>query len=257
MNLVEYSSKGHLVILTMRRGEKKNALNEELMDDLRDAWVRFKTDDDAWVAIITGEGDVFSAGADKTFIERSLEGEEFWNKFLILTSRDPFMSGKLGKPTISAINGACFGGGLSLAFSADFRIADETAVFRMPETDISGLIIDWHSGVPLPIMAQLNIGIPLTAKRAYEVGLLNELAPKGKALDAAVAFANILLSKPPLAVRKNLDVVRMLYEKADPMEHYMLLDYCSQLGNMLSGTEDWSEAVKAFVNKTVPDYKGR
>jgi enoyl-CoA hydratase/carnithine racemase len=257
MNLVEYAFEDHLVILTMKRGDKKNALNVELLEDLRDAWTRFKADENAWIAILTGEGNVFCAGADKSFIAQSLDGEDFWNKFLALTSQDPFLSRTVGKPTISAINGPCFGGGVSLALSSDFRIANEEAVFRMPESDFSGVIIDWHSGVPMPIMAQLNAGIPVTAKRAYEVGLLNEIVSADQVLDRAVALARTLLARPPLAIRKNLDIVRTLYAKTDPMEHYTLLDYCTQVGNMLAKTEDWQEAMNAFLYKASPAYKGK
>ena len=257
MKLLEYKYDKHLVTLTLCRGEKKNALNEDLLKALNEAWTKFLADDDAWAAIITGEGNIFCAGADKSFIERSYKDPDIWNKFNAITSDDPFLSRRVGKPTISAINGSCFGGGVSLALTADFRIADEEAVFRMPEPDFGALIIDWHGGVPLPVMAALNSGLPLTARRAYEVGLLNDIVPNNKVLDTAVAFAESLLSKPPLALRKNLELTRLLYEKTDPMDHIALHDYCTQLGVKLSKTDDWDEAMNAFLNKTSPNYKGR
>jgi len=257
MTLIDYKCEKHLATITMRRGEKRNALNEEMLTCLNEAWTRFMSDDDAWVAIITGEGDIFCAGADRSFVERSLDEPDIWNRFNTLTSIDPYLSRRVGKPTISAINGSCFGGGVSLALSADFRIADEEAVFRMPETDFGALIIDWHTGVPLPVLAALNIGLPVTAKRAYEVGLLNEIVHKDRVMDEAAAFAESLLSKPPLSLRKNLEVTRMLYAKTDPMEHIALHDYCTQLGVRLSKTEDSKEAMNAYLNKKPPNYQGK
>ncbi|MDR1028879.1 MAG: enoyl-CoA hydratase/isomerase family protein [Clostridiales Family XIII bacterium] len=257
MSLVELTVKDHLALLMMRRAEKKNALNEALLTDLREAWERVRQDDDAWIAIIGGEGDVFCAGADKNFIARSAEGEDFWNRFLEMTQRDPYMTGTVGKPTISAINGSCFGGGVSLALAADFRVVSETAIFRMPEPDMGGLIIDWQGGVPSPILAQLNIGLPLTARRAYETGLVNEICPRENVMDVATDIAQQLLRKPPLAIRKNISMIRMLYAKLAPMDRYSLLDYCTQVGNMLAQTEDWKEAMAFFMERKPPSYQAK
>ena len=256
MGLVDYRAENHIVVLTMKRGDKKNALNEELLADLRNAWIRFRDDDDAWIGIITGEGNVFSAGADKSFIERFLQGEDFWNDYLKIISQDPYISGSLDKPTISAINGSAYGGGFHLAISADFRICEEEAVFRMPETDLGGTIVLWE-GLPYPIAAEMMTGCPITAKRAYEVGMLNRLVPAGKTLDEAMEWAERLLKAPPLAIRRNLGIVRELYKKAAPMGRAALLDYCTQVGNTLAATEDSKAAIDAFINKKTPVYRAK
>jgi len=257
MALVDYKLDGHLAVITMKRSEKKNALNEDMLKDLAEVWTRFKNDDDAWVAVFTGEGNIFCAGADTSYIATAAEGEDFWNEFLNYTQKIPYMTGTVGKPTISAINGSCFGGGVSLALSADFRIMAEDAILRMPEPDMGAIIIQWETGVPAPILKQLNVGLPLTAERAYQVGMLNGICPADKVLDTAIEWGRKLLTKPPLAIRKNVQISRTLFTKTEPMDGYSLLDYCTQVGNMLAGTEDGAEAMKAFLEKKTPEYKAK
>jgi len=255
--MVDYKLEEHLAIITMQRPEKKNALNEDMLNDLNAVWTRFKNDEDAWIAIFSGAGNVFCSGADKSYIARSTEGEDFWNGFLNLTQKIPYMTGTVGKPTISAINGSCFGGGVGLALSADFRIMAEGSILRMPEPDFGGVLLQWETGVPAPILKQLNVGIPLTAERAFQVGLLNEICPAENVLDTAIEWGRKLLMKPPLAIRKVIQVSRMLFSQSNPMDAYSLLDYCTQLGNMLAKTEDGAEAMQAFLEKKVPNYKAK
>jgi enoyl-CoA hydratase/carnithine racemase len=231
-------------------------LNEELFADLRAAWTQFKADDNAWIAIITGDGDVFSAGADMSFIRKSLEGGDFWNWYFDNMWQDPYLNGSLGKPVISAINGSAFGGGLDVALMADIRVAVDDAVFRMPEVDFGGCVILWEN-IPPAISAEINTGCPISAKRAYEVGMINKLVPRGQALAEATRIAEYILTKPPLAIRKNIQINRYLYSSDAPMSRYMLIDYCTQSGNKLKNTEDFQISVESFLNKAPAVFKGK
>ncbi|MDR2087875.1 MAG: enoyl-CoA hydratase/isomerase family protein [Clostridiales Family XIII bacterium] len=257
MRLAEYALReGHLAIITMKRSDKKNALNEDLFADLNAAWTEFKNDEEAWIGIITGEGDVFSAGADMSMIKKSMEGGDFWNWYFDNMWTDPFLNGSVGKPTIAAINGSAFGGGFDLALQADFRISVEDAVFRMPEADFGGVVVMWEN-VPHAISMEINCGCPLTAKRLYELGIFNRIVPKGEALNEAIKLAEYLLTKPPLAIRKNTQIVKYLYDAQAPMSRYALTDYCTQSGNKLKNTEDFQIAVQAFLRKSPAQFKAK
>jgi enoyl-CoA hydratase/carnithine racemase len=236
--------------------EKRNALSEQMLLALADTWERFNADDDAWVAILTGEGKVFCSGADMSFFKQTLEGEEFNNKFLGLVNKNPFMTGKVMKPTIAALNGAAIGGGVELALRADFRISVDDAIMLMPESELGNVLLLWE-GLPYAVAKEMVCGFPLSAKRSYELGLFNRIVPCGQALEAAIEFAGELLRKPPLTIRKNIQLMNELKNMDAPMPRQTLLDYCAQLSNTLSATEDSKTAMAAFIQKTKPVYYGK
>lgn len=255
---VKYEMKDHLAIITMSRSEKMNALNKEMLDELRYAWIRFESEDDAWIAILTGEGRAFCAGADTSLFNGwvSGEGENFLKFYLRQIKQDPFFMNEISKPTICAINGLAFGGGFDLALRGDFRIADSESVFRLPEPDLCGVLVIWD-GLPHAVAMEVVSGLPITAQRAYEIGMVNKVMPKGQALAGAIEMAKILLKKPPLAVRKNIQILNDLKRMDAPISRRLLLDCSYDAGLNLSQTDDWREAMAALINKKPPVYIGR
>src|SRR4051795_9603653 len=173
---VLYELDGHVATITYNRPEVMNAINGELRADLNDAFARFRDEEDAWVAIVTGAGRAFCVGADLKD-GRGAVGEfagTFWEK----PTTNSFKSGwELFKPVIAAVNGYCLGYGLTLVTWCDFVIPSERAEFGYPEVQLGvpaivGSIrlpqrLDWHDAMEL-----LLIGDTIDASRARDIGLV-------------------------------------------------------------------------------------
>lgn len=253
---VQYSCENHIATILMKRPEKKNALSREMLDQLHHAWVQYEQDDNAWIAVISGEGDIFSAGADKSFFNEWVhEGKEFLTEFYGRLIDDPYMGSRLTKPTIAAMNGPALGAGVHLFLCADFRVAEEDSFFRLPEADLGGVLVLWDA-MPRPIAAELVCGLPISYARAYELGIINRIVPKGEALDEAYALARQLLKKPPRAVHKNIQILKELKDFDDPMPKNELLRYSARAGLSVSVGHDWEEAIAALLEKKKPNFTG-
>ena len=137
MSLVTYELRDHIATITLNRPEARNAINGALRDELNAAWERFRDDEDAWVGILTANGNVFCAGGDLKDGKGSVGtfAGTFWEKPTI----NSFESGmELFKPTIAAVNGPCVGYGLTGVLFCDFVIASTDAVFSVPGGDDRG-----------------------------------------------------------------------------------------------------------------------
>ncbi len=184
MPAVLYEKRDHTVIVTLNRPEAMNAINDEVRKGFHDAMVRFRDDDDARTAIVTGAGDKsFSAGADlKEMSAKHVEGGDpisFWETTPAVLMRQI----ELWKPVIAAVNGFCLAGGLELALACDIRIASENASFAL--TEVTRGIIPGNGGtqilprtVPLGRALQmLFTGERIDAREAYRIGLVNRVVP--------------------------------------------------------------------------------
>ena len=180
-NTVHYKKDRHVVTITYCRPVRRNAINSRMRQELNAAWMRFRDDEDAWVAILTGSGKAFCAGADiKEGGAAGTFAGTFWEKPTI----NSFESGlELFKPTIAAVNGPCLGYGLTAVSFCDFVIASDRATFGFPEVrlglpTIVGAIrmperINWADAMEL-----LLIGEAVDAARAREMGLVHCLPDK-------------------------------------------------------------------------------
>ena len=206
---VQYARQDHLATLTLHRPEKLNAIDAPMQAALAAAWQRFEADDEAWVAILTGSGRAFCAGADRSWFQRIAAGEDGLGEFLAGVNRDPYWSGRISKPTLVAVEGFALGAGLDLVLRADLRVAADNARFQLPEVDLGGVIVLWDN-LPYALTAELLARLPLDARRAHAAGMINRLAPPGEALVAAHALAAELLAKPRDALRAALGLLREL-----------------------------------------------
>ena len=256
MSLVEYKKKNRLVTITMNRPDKLNALNPEMLTALSESWIRYRDDEEAWLAIFTGAGKAFSAGADKSWFEKSLEGQDSLGIFLSSINKDPYWSGTLDKPTIVAVNGYAIGAGLDLVLRADLRVAAETARFQQPEVERGNIVI-FFDNLPCAIAAEIISGFVLTAQRAYEVGMVNKVVPDDRLMDAAMEMAEELLSRPPLALYHALKILRDMKNAATLVPRHLINHYTTELSKGLTKTEDYKEAVAAFLEKKKPAFKKR
>src|SRR5437773_3425912 len=202
---VLYNLDGHVATITYNRPDALNAINGEMRWGLNDAFSRFRDDEEAWVAIVTGAGRAFSAGGDLRDGAGSI-GEfagTFWEKPTI----NSFESGwEIFKPVIAAVNGYCLGYGLTLVTWCDFVIASDRAEFGFPEVRIGVPTIVGAIRLPQRINWQYAMELLLTgeridAARAKEIGLAGWVVAHDTLMDEARALAHRLLQGAPLAAR--------------------------------------------------------
>src|ERR1700759_3186617 len=173
---VLYDLDGHVATITYNRPEAMNAVNRQVRDDLNAAFARFRDEEEAWVAIVTGAGRAFCAGADVKDGEGATGtfAGTFWEK----PTLNSFESGwEIYKPVIAAVNGHCLGYGLTLVSWCDFVLVSERATFGFPEVKLGVPAIVGAIRLPQRInwqdaMERLLLGDPVDAVRAAEMGLV-------------------------------------------------------------------------------------
>ena len=207
---VRYELDDHVVTITYNRPDALNAVNGDMRRGLNDAFSRFRDDEDAWVAIVTGAGRAFCAGGDLRDGAGSI-GEfagTFWEKPTI----NSFESGwEIFKPVIAAVNGYCLGYGLTLVTWCDFVIASERAEFGFPEVLLGAPAIVGAIRLPERINWQYAMELLLTgdridAARAKEIGLAGWVVPHDQLMDEARQLAARLVRGAPLAQRAMKEV---------------------------------------------------
>lgn len=252
MSVVELEKEGHLAIIRLNRPGKKNALNAEVMNGLKDCWNAFMDDEDAWLAILTSNGTDFSVGADFSFLETIEGNKSGLDSWLDIKKQDPLSCGEVDKPTIAAINGYCLGAGLVIALNTDLRVCAQSAKLQVAEL-VLGFPLLLLDNLPHAITAELNCGTMLSGQRAYEIGLVNRVVPDDQLMSAAVELANELLSRPPLGVYHGLKMVR----EQRNSKYRLPSDRLLQLQKQLQKTEDCREALAALKEKRKPLFKRR
>ncbi len=242
-----------IAIITINRPDQRNCLSDEVRAGLFAAWARFENDDAARIAILTGAGDkAFCAGGDlKEMVETGLK----------VPPRDMFPVGhetvQLSKPTIAAVNGVAFAGGWMIAQGCDLCVASSNAKFAITEVKV-GRGSPWAAPlihmIPQRIFMEIVLtGKPITASRAYEIGLVNRLAEPGEALDTALALAREVLEGAPLSVAAARATVMLSTE----MGRAAALDAAWAAHETAYNSEDAQEGPRAFAEKRSPQWKGR
>lgn len=252
---VTYAVDGGIATITLDRPEAHNALTVHMVRRFAEASAAAQADDGVRVVIVTGAGDrTFCAGGDLgELIPRLTAGE------LDILTPDPtkrFLS-DVDKPVVAAVNGLCLAGGLELLLGTDLRVASADAIFGLPEVRW-GLVPGGGSHVRLPqqvpwafAMQLLLTGDHVDARRAYEVGLVNEVVAPGEVLFRAREIAGGIARNGPLAVRAAKEIaVRALAN-----EPRFALEYA--LNARVVASEDAREGPRAFIEKRDPIYQGR
>jgi enoyl-CoA hydratase len=251
---VRFERVDNVAVITLDRPAKHNAYTPTMFHQLMDAFREFNDDPDLRVAILTGAGDkAFCAGADLSKTVAALtEGAP--RHFPDITKR--FFS-DIYKPIIAAVNGLCIAGGTEMLQGTDIRLAVPTATFGLGEVRW-GITPGGGSHVRLPrqipwavAMEILLTGRPITAQRAYEVGLINRIVERESLMDEALALAAQIAENAPLAVKaaKEIAVRGMQLEVPFELEYY--------ISDRVLRTEDAKEGPRAFAEKRKPVYKGR
>jgi len=259
MPAVIYEKRERIAYLTLNRPESLNAFNREMHQQLREAWLDFRADDDVWVAVVTGAGDrAFSAGADvKELGERQQERvrRSFWETWF---GQDLQSGLEVWKPTIAAVNGYCLGEGLTLILSCDFRLASERATFGFPEVNLGIPTIVGAVRAPRVVglgnaLELLLIGDRVDASRAYQMGLLNRVVPHEALASEAEALAQRLCRNGPLAVRCTKEVA---YRSLNlPFADAVRMG--EGLRRLALQSEDAREGPRAFREKRDPQFRGQ
>lgn len=259
----------HIALITLDRPEAKNACDLEHFHQLAQAWKRFDTDDEAWVAIFTGVDRCFMSGADlKTYVpeitalaKELKDGTATSVKGYSLTDgTDAVLRGtKIYKPIIAAINGPCVAGGMEMLGGVDIRIASENATFGVLEP-ARGLFVGGGTTVRLPrqipfahAMEFLLCADLIDAPKAYEMGLLNAVVAEDVLLDTAFDYAARITRNAPLAIQATK---RSVLEglKLDMREAYRNE---ARISREVFATEDAKEGPRAFAEKRAPRWSGR
>lgn len=206
MRFVQFEINGPVCTITMNRPDKRNAVHRPMAEELRDAFLRFERDEALRVAVLTGSGGHFCAGADLAAVadpglSNELDFEGGGSGPMGPTRLE------LNKPLIAAISGYAVAGGLELALMADLRVADESSVFGVFCRRWGVPLIDGGT-VRLPRMVGMGraldmilTGRPVKAEEALSMGLANRLVPAGQALEAARALAQQLATFPQQCMR--------------------------------------------------------
>ncbi|TMA96375.1 MAG: carnitinyl-CoA dehydratase [Deltaproteobacteria bacterium] len=278
---IHYEKDGHIVTITIDRPEQRNSLDLEHFGQLADSWVRFRDDAGAYVAILTGVGDVYCVGADlKRFIpivteradrlgagesRETVEGSRYTMAHsLVAVLRDgaTLPDGtefKLYKPVVAAINGICAAGGLEMMWNTDLRVCADTAWFQLAEprrglfpgggsTVHSVRQLSWCNAMEVLLLADR-----ISAERAYEMGLVNRVVPRAEVLREARRLADTICLNGPLAVRA-------CKQSAKESTFLPLKDALVNEMNFSGGvfmSEDAKEGILAFKEKRPPVWKGR
>jgi len=258
---------GHVLTITLNRPEKRNAFNAEVLCRLCDAWDLLDNDDELRVAVLTGAGGNFSAGADlDRLVGAMLSGKPTENEFEERIKNDFTLIFKgflkdhhLRKPLVAAVEGYCYAGGMEILMSCDLRVAGESAQIALSEVQrglfpMAGTSVRLPRQIPYTLaMEVMLLGDPLTAQRAYEIGLIGHVVPDGQAVVRARELADRLAANGPLAVVG----IKQSVLASDSLPEAEAFQRESEIGMGVMASEDAREGPKAFLEKRTPDFKGR
>lgn len=244
MGTVLYETRGDVAVITLNRPEKLNALSKELGAELAEAWQRFQ-DGPERVAVLTAAGDrAFSVGADLQ------DPPEIW----------PFAPGvgvHVDKPVVAAVGGICVGGAFILVQFCDLCVMADDATFVYPEAKVGlsgGLIASVAARVPHKVaMEFMMLGEPMTAQRAYEVGMVNRVVPRGELMDAAMAYAEQLAGLAPMVLTTLKRHVAEVLPKGPSEKAGLARRDLEAIRN----SEDCAEGAAAFAEKRPPRFSGK
>ncbi|MCP5026527.1 MAG: enoyl-CoA hydratase [Actinomycetia bacterium] len=247
-DVVLYESIDRIATITINRPEKMNALSEQVVIELRSAFDRLEDSDDR-VAVLTAAGEkAFSVGADLT--DPPVD-PDLWEGV-------PNIGRDLDKPVIAAVAGYCVGGAYVLVQHCDLAVAADNADFFYPEAQIGfcgGLIAGAAARIPAKIAMEFMLtGIHFDAQRAYEVGMVNKVAPVGEHVAAAMEYATILRDSSPGVISTLKRFVRDTVTPRGPSEQQAIArrDLLA-----IRRSEDQEEGRRAFSEKRKPVFTGR
>jgi 2-(1,2-epoxy-1,2-dihydrophenyl)acetyl-CoA isomerase len=252
---------GHIAVLTLNRPEKMNALSAEMRESLPRALQEIQVDDSVRVLILTGAGRGFCSGADVAVQAARAAGqgaETSRQALLQLVGSIVLGFEKVNKPIIAAVNGIAAGVGLTMTLACDIRIASANARFAAIWVK-RGLIADGGATLLLPLIVGMEKALELSftgdiidAREAERIRLVSRVVPPEELMIRAKELAQKIAAGPPISVEL---VKRVIWERIrNQLREQLLLESYAQ--NLCRTTQDQKEAVKAFMEKREPVFKG-
>jgi enoyl-CoA hydratase len=259
-DIVQYAKRERIGVITLNRPEARNAVNGDVAEALEAAIDQLENDPEVWVGILTAntagqERPVFCAGADLKAISSGQAGA--------LSTRRGGFGGFVYrdrvKPVIAAVDGLATAGGCELVLAADLVVATTRSAFGLAEVK-RNLIAGAGGLFRLPraigraaAMEVILTGEPLSAQRAYELGLVNRLVEPGQAVEEATRLAEQICAAAPLAVRASRRVVlASAYEDDETLKKMTEEGFAEILGS-----EDTKEGLAAFIDKRAPNWQAK
>src|SRR5262245_2091362 len=264
MDTLRFEVADRVAKIVLDRPARKNAMNQQMKEDLRSCWQRVKADPDVWVAIVTGAGEAFSSGADvESFATGGCTKPDRWRELAMIEGIRELPTPRrqlVHKPVIAAVNGVVAGFSLDLVTETDIPIASEKAYFVDPHVSIgyvsSHEMVNMARRVPVSVclrMALLGSRERMSAQRAYEVGLVTEVVPHDRLTDRARELATMICSNSPLAVWGTkmgiLQGLGLPFAQAEEIAAGYL--------EVVEQSEDHAEGPRSFVEKRPPRWKAR
>lgn len=249
-----------VAVITLNRPEVRNAMNRELSGALTEVLQRVREDSDIRVAVITGAGRTFSAGADlKERAQAGRAADASATSVIEASQAAGFARMAIEKPLIAAIDGYCLAAGFELALICDIRICTPEARFGLPE--ITRGFFPGGGGpqrlmraIPQAVaMEMILTGDPIDAPTALRVGLVSRLMPEQELLPTARQIAQRIAGHAPLAVKAVKEVAQTALDETLEQS----LRYGSALRWIVGQTEDAREGPRAFAERRPPRYLGR
>ncbi|MDI6402117.1 enoyl-CoA hydratase-related protein [Balneolaceae bacterium ANBcel3] len=257
MDFINTSLEDKTLVVSIDRPEKHNALNDGVLDALRDTFLDLQDNEKVSGIIITGKGTTsFAAGADiHEMSEYKLKsGERASQKGQGIFS----MIEMTGKPVIAAVEGYALGGGCELAMACHLRVAGRSASFGFPELGL-GMIPAYGGTQRLPRMIgkgralELILdGSPIDAQKALDIGLVNRVVEDGKAVEESLKWMNKILIKGPVAIKRAIQAVHSAFPNRAHGFHEE-----ARLFGIVCGTDDYKEGARAFIEKRKPGFKNK
>lgn len=245
---------GRTLVITLQRPEARNAIDGHMAAGMERAVDRLEDDAELWVGVLAAEGDVFSVGADL----RALAAGEGAG---LSTGRGGFAglaARSRTKPLIASVEGPALAGGFELVLACDVVVASTGAVFGLPEVKRS-LIATGGALFRLPravgeklALEMLLTGDPITAERAHQVGLVNQLVEPGRARRAALDLADRIAENAPLAVRESRRVARLAMGSDEPA----MWGETAASAAVVARSEDFAEGPRSFVEHRPAHWHG-
>lgn len=252
-----FEKKDKIAYITFNRPKALNAVNGDVVNELEAIVADLEKDGDIWSVIMTGAGKAFVAGADIAAMRdfTPAEGRVFnLNAQQVLNRLE-----NLPKPVICAINGFALGGGLEIAMCCDIRIISETAKIGQPEVNL-GIFPGWGGTQRLPRLINpgnakyyIYTGEHITAARAYELGIVQEVVAPDELMARAEALAKKIMEQSPIAVR----MAKRTINEGMNMGLIPAISFDSESFATVFTTEDRVTGMTAFLNKEAPEFNNR
>ncbi len=256
--LVSVDAAAHLATITINRPDRLNTLSPQVFEDIDRVLAELDRDDDVRCVVVTGAGDrAFSAGADLTSFSDISKAFKVWR----FSRRAEDVMSRLAnfpKPTVAAINGHCFGGGLEVALACDFRIAARRA--KLGQTEVNLGLVPGAGGSQrlVRILGQAKakelvmLGTRLTADEAAAIGLVNKAVENEAFAGEVRAFADKLAKQAPVAMQ----LAKVLLNRSGDMPIDAALEMEAMAFGLVTSAEDLYEGLQAFMEKREPKFKG-